>query len=54
MADSTFIEAEYTSDLVPGPMAYAVLLPDGYQEEEERLPLLYFLHGGGGDSTGAT
>ena len=50
MADSTFVEAEYTSDLVPGPMAYAVLLPDGYKEAEERLPLLYFLHGGGGDS----
>ena len=43
------IKGEFASDLVPQPMEYAVLLPDGYDEKGARLPLLYFLHGGGGD-----
>jgi len=46
---TNLINAEFSSDLVPGPVEYAVLLPDAYEETEEDFPLLYFLHGGGGD-----
>lgn len=35
------------SDLVPGPVEYAVLLPPGYREMKD-LPLVLNLHGGGG------
>ena len=37
------------SELVPSPVEYAVLLPDGYDSAQEPFPLLYSLHGGGGD-----
>lgn len=40
--------AEFASPLVPQPVPYAVLLPDGYQQGEP-LPLFLYLHGGGGD-----
>ena len=43
------INGEFKSDLVPIPVEYAVLLPDGYAESDEDYPLLYFLHGGNGD-----
>jgi S-formylglutathione hydrolase len=42
-------EAELASDLIPRPVPYAVLLPDGYQADGAPLPLLLLLHGGGGD-----
>jgi S-formylglutathione hydrolase len=42
-------EAELTSNLIPRPVPYAVLLPDGYQADGAPLPLLLLLHGGGGD-----
>jgi S-formylglutathione hydrolase len=35
--------------LVPGPVEYAVLLPDGYNTDQAPLPLLFYLHGGGQD-----
>jgi S-formylglutathione hydrolase len=44
-------EAELASDLIPRPVPYAVLLPDGYQADGAPLPLLLLLHGGGGDRT---
>ncbi len=40
--------AEVKTDLVPNPVPYAVLLPDGYKESAQPLPLLIMLHGGGG------
>jgi len=48
MPEPKYVEAELKTDLVPGPVPYAVLLPEGYEKVEESLPLLYFLHGGGG------
>jgi S-formylglutathione hydrolase len=36
------------SQLVPGPVEYAVLLPPGYDEAHGPYPLLIVLHGGGG------
>jgi S-formylglutathione hydrolase len=38
---------EVDSSLVPSPVEYAVLAPDGYQQMKD-LPLILNLHGGGG------
>ena len=46
---SKLIKDEFHSDLIPAPMRYAVLLPDGYEDVREPYPLLYALHGGGGN-----
>src|SRR5579883_3270437 len=40
--------ADMTTNLVPHPVPYAVLLPDGYRDSNQPLPLLIMLHGGGG------
>lgn len=44
---SQLIEAKVETKLVPPPVEYNVLLPDGYKTAKEPLPLLLFLHGGG-------
>lgn len=46
---SQLVESKLDTKLVPGPVEYNVLLPDGYESVKEPLPLLFFLHGGGGD-----
>ena len=46
---SQLVDAKIDTKLVPGPAEYAVPLPDGYEAAKESLPLLLFLHGGGGD-----
>jgi S-formylglutathione hydrolase len=43
------VEATIKSDLIPRPVEYAVLLPDGYEAGKDQLPLVLFLHGGNGD-----
>lgn len=43
------VQAEFKSDLVPKPVPYAILLPDGDRESGRTLPVLFLLHGGGGD-----
>lgn len=48
---SELVEAKVETKLVPTPVEYNVLLPDGYDKAKEPLPLLLFLHGGGGDRT---
>jgi S-formylglutathione hydrolase len=45
---SEFVEGELTSRLVPSPVKYGVLLPDGYGDATEPLPILLLLHGGEG------
>lgn len=40
-------EGTLASDLVPGPVEYSVVLPDGYDAAAEPYPLLLVLHGGG-------
>lgn len=40
--------------LVPAPVEYAVLLPDGHDESEEPYALLIVLHGGGGSRDNLT
>jgi S-formylglutathione hydrolase len=50
---SDLVEAEFKTNLVPHPVPYAVLLPDGYKDGAP-LPLLIYLHGGGGDRTALT
>ena len=46
---SQLVESKIETKLVPGPVEYNVLLPDGYESTKGPLPLLLFLHGGGGD-----
>jgi len=38
------------TQLVPSPARYTVLLPEGYESGDKTYPLLFWLHGGGGDS----
>lgn len=47
--EDRLIERDFATNLVPGPVKYAVLLPEGYGAVGEPLPLLYLLHGGGGN-----
>ena len=46
---SQLVDAKVETKLVPSPVEYAALLPDGYEAMKDPLPLLLFLHGGGGD-----
>jgi S-formylglutathione hydrolase len=48
---SQLLDARLETKLVPSPVEYAVLLPDIYAAAKEPLPLLLFLHGGGGDKS---
>ncbi len=48
---SQLIESKIETKLLPAPVEFNVLLPDGYDAAKEPLPLLLFLHGGGGDRT---
>jgi S-formylglutathione hydrolase len=50
-ASSQLLDARLETKLVAGPVEYAVLLPEGYDAAKEPLPLLLFLHGGGGDKS---
>lgn len=46
---SQLIEGKVETRLVSSPVEYNALIPDGYDTIKEPLPLLLFLHGGGGD-----
>jgi S-formylglutathione hydrolase len=48
-AASQLLDANLVTKLVPSPVEFAVLLPDGYDTAKEPFPLLLFLHGGGGN-----
>jgi S-formylglutathione hydrolase len=50
-AASRLIESKLSTNLVPQPVEFNTLLPDGYDTATAPLPLLLFLHGGGGDRT---
>ena len=43
------IEGSFASELVPSPVEYYALLPPGYAETNDALPLVLNLHGGGGN-----
>lgn len=49
-ADSKLETGEIQTKLVPSPAKYTVLLPPGYDAEAAPYPLLFLLHGGGGDN----
>jgi S-formylglutathione hydrolase len=49
MRGSDFHLAEMATDLVPGPVEYAVLTPHPLPTAADPVPLLLFLHGGNGD-----
>lgn len=40
---------QLTSNALSRDLTYLVYVPDGYQEHSESLPVLYLLHGAGGD-----
>ncbi len=42
-------QGELASKLVPSPVKYSVLLPEGYAGSNKAYPLFIFLHGGNGD-----
>jgi S-formylglutathione hydrolase len=44
------VDGELPTNLLPHPLKFSVLLPDGYASSKESYPLLYLLHGGGGDN----
>src|SRR5215472_10402133 len=46
LAESRLVTGEMKTDLLPAPLRYTVLLPDGY-DSASSLPLIYLLHGGG-------
>ncbi|MBI5773051.1 MAG: esterase [Verrucomicrobia bacterium] len=46
--ESRIVDLEMTSDLVPDPVKFSVLLPPDYEKAVAPLPLLINLHGGGG------
>ncbi len=46
---SELIASKLETSLLPRPVEFNLLLPDGYAEAKEPLPLLLLLHGGGGD-----
>ena len=47
---SELITREMETPLLPKPLHFTVLLPDGYAGNKDPLPLLYALHGGDGDN----
>lgn len=50
-AETQLIEGALATDLVPGDLEYAVLLPERYRADGDPYPLIYFLHGGAQDRT---
>ena len=46
---SQLVDSKIDTKLLPAPVEFSVLLPDGYESIKEPVPLLFFLHGGGGD-----
>jgi S-formylglutathione hydrolase len=49
-AASELVTAQMQTNLLPHPLQYTVLLPDGYDPTGPPLPLLFLLHGGTGDN----
>lgn len=45
------VDSKLDTKLLPAPVEFSVLLPDGYESIKDPVPLLLFLHGGGGDRT---
>jgi S-formylglutathione hydrolase len=49
-AESRLVTGQFETRLIPAPLKFTALLPDGYDSLSAPVPLLYFLHGGGGDN----
>src|SRR5262249_42390548 len=47
-AENRLLDEKIDSTVMSKPVEYTVLLPDGYESVREPLPLLLWLHGGGG------
>lgn len=50
-ADVTVRDAQFQSESLGRPMKYRIILPAGYDRDSHRYPVLYLLHGLGGDYT---
>jgi putative tributyrin esterase len=50
-SDVTVRDAQFQSESLGRPMKYRIILPAGYDRESHRYPVLYLLHGLGGDYT---
>jgi S-formylglutathione hydrolase len=48
---SQLVDSKLDTKLLAAPVEFSVLLPDGYDANKEPVPLVLFLHGGGGDRT---
>src|ERR1044072_7469775 len=48
--ESRLVTGQFDTKLIAAPLKFTVLLPDGYDSLAEPVPLLYFMHGGGGDN----
>jgi len=44
------VTGEMPTNLLPHPLKFAVLLPDGYESSQAAFPLVFMLHGGDGDN----
>jgi S-formylglutathione hydrolase len=49
-AESRLVTGQFETKLIPAPLRFTVLLPEGYDSVAEPISLLYFLHGGNGDN----
>src|SRR5947209_2026701 len=49
-AESRLVTGQLETKLLPEILKYTVLLPDGYDSLAAPVPLLYYMHGGGGDN----
>ena len=47
--DSEFFSSEFQSAAMNAKMAFQIYLPPGYRDSDRRYPVLYLLHGWGGD-----
>jgi S-formylglutathione hydrolase len=49
-AESRLVTGQFETKLIPAPLKFTVLLPDGYDSMTDSVPMVYYLHGGGGDN----
>ncbi len=49
MATPGLVHSTYQSEAMQTQVGYSVVLPPGYEKNETRYPVVYWLHGGGGN-----
>jgi S-formylglutathione hydrolase FrmB len=51
MATPGLVHATYESKAMQTTVGYSVVLPPGYEDSKDRYPVVYWLHGGGGNES---